>query len=212
MVVTNWLVVRISMRLVQMDTSGDPLLEALGLSQANELFELEARIAFVTSHTGTLLFANDQGRTFLDLGFFIHEQDGQIAGASPACQQALETGLGAPNPIQILMASADTSAFALCDICPSAEARLWRVRRIGADASREAPRLAVGFEQAFNLTPSEASLCRHLIKPGRETEIADALRLSLETVRTHRKRIYMKLGVTERAELIRLAWRLSDGF
>ena len=191
-----------------MHATSDALLCALGLTQARELFDLEAIMGFVTCHFGRLLFADDSSRAFIEDGQFILDQDGQIMGASPSNQHLIETALGASAPIRFLLVSSQSSDYALCSLTPYAAARLWRVRRVEA----ETPPVSVGFERAFNLTPSEASLCRLLISSGKEVDIAKALSLSPETVRTHRKRIYMKLGVTERAELIRLAWRLSDGF
>lgn len=190
-----------------MHPTSDPLLAAMGLADASALCALEGKMAFVTCHAGRLLFADESCLTFIDGGQYILEQNGQIVGASPANQRALEVGLGSTTPSRILFVSNDSNAFALFEVTPNAEARLWRGRRIEADQ----PRLPSGLEQAFNLTPSEASLCQLLIKPGKETDIAAALGLSTETVRTHRKRVYMKLGVTERAELIHLAWRLSGG-
>lgn len=190
-----------------MHPTSDPLLTAMGLAEVSALCALEGKMAFVTSHTGRLLFADESCLAFLDGGQYILEQNGQIIGASPANQRAFEVGLGSPIPIRILFVSSDSDAFALYEVTPNTEARLWRGRPIEADQ----PRLPSGFEQAFNLTPSEASLCQLLIKPGKETDIAAAQGLSTETVRTHRKRVYMKLGVTERAELIHLAWRLSGG-
>lgn len=190
-----------------MHPTDDPLLSAMGLAEASALCVLERKLAFVTSHTGRLLFADESCLTFIEGGQFILEQDGQIIGASAANQRALDVGLGSPDPIQILLVDHATGDFASCNVTPSAEARLWRAFRLEG----RQPCLPSGFEQAFNLTPSEASLCQLLIKPGKETDIAKALGLSTETVRTHRKRIYMKLAVTERAELIHLAWRLSGG-
>jgi len=190
-----------------MHPTNDPLLAAIGLAEASDLCALEGKMAFVTSHAGRLLFADESCLAFIDGGQYILEQNGQIIGASPANQRAFEAGLGSPTPSRILFVSNDSNAFALYEVTPNTEARLWRGRWIEADL----PRLPSGFEQAFSLTPSEASLCQLLIKPGKETDIAAALGLSTETVRTHRKRVYMKLGMTERAELIHLAWRLSGG-
>ena len=190
-----------------MHPTDDPLLSAMGLAEASALCVLERKLAFVTSHTGRLLFADESCLTFIEGGQFILEQDGQIIGASPSNQRALEVGLGSPDPVQILLVGQDTGDFASCNVTPSAEARLWRAFRLEG----RQPCLPSGFAQAFNLTPSEASLCQQLIQPGKEAVIAKALGLSPETVRTHRKRIYMKLAVTERAELIHLAWRLSGG-
>lgn len=61
------------------------------------------------------------------------------------------------------------------------------------------------FAQRLNLTFREVEIIR-LIKEGLGTEqIADRIHLSIETVKTHRKNIYFKLGISKVADLIRFA-------
>jgi DNA-binding NarL/FixJ family response regulator len=54
------------------------------------------------------------------------------------------------------------------------------------------------------LTPREASVLEHLRQGRSNAEIAHALHVSVETVRTHRRNIYRKLGVRTRRELAAL--------
>jgi DNA-binding NarL/FixJ family response regulator len=54
------------------------------------------------------------------------------------------------------------------------------------------------------LTPREASVLEHLQAGRSNAEIALALSVSVETVRTHRRNIYRKLGVRTRRELASL--------
>jgi len=51
------------------------------------------------------------------------------------------------------------------------------------------------------LTPREADVLEHLRQGKANAEIALALHVSIETVRTHRRNIYRKLGVRSRREL-----------
>lgn len=51
------------------------------------------------------------------------------------------------------------------------------------------------------LTPREADVLEHLREGRSNAEIALALHVSVETVRTHRRNIYRKLGVRTRREL-----------
>jgi DNA-binding NarL/FixJ family response regulator len=51
------------------------------------------------------------------------------------------------------------------------------------------------------LTPREADVLEHLQDGRSNAEIAQALHVSIETVRTHARRIYRKLGVRTRREL-----------
>ncbi len=54
------------------------------------------------------------------------------------------------------------------------------------------------------LTPREADVLEHLRAGRSNAEIANALHVSVETVRTHRRNIYRKLGVRTRRELASL--------
>jgi DNA-binding NarL/FixJ family response regulator len=55
------------------------------------------------------------------------------------------------------------------------------------------------------LTPREADVLEHLQAGRSNAEIALALSVSVETVRTHRRNIYRKLGVRTRRELASLS-------
>ena len=57
------------------------------------------------------------------------------------------------------------------------------------------------------LTPREADVLEHLRQGRSNAEIALALHISIETVRTHRRNIYRKLGVRTRRELAALTAR-----
>jgi DNA-binding NarL/FixJ family response regulator len=57
------------------------------------------------------------------------------------------------------------------------------------------------------LTPREADVLAHLQDGQSNAEIAHALHVGIETVRTHRRNIYRKLGVRTRRELATLSLR-----
>lgn len=57
------------------------------------------------------------------------------------------------------------------------------------------------------LTPREADVLSHLQQGESNSEIAHALHVGIETVRTHRRNIYRKLGVSTRRELASLSTR-----
>jgi DNA-binding CsgD family transcriptional regulator len=54
----------------------------------------------------------------------------------------------------------------------------------------------------LGLTPSESRIIKGLIDGRRADELAQDLRVSLETIRTHIRRIYVKVGVNSREQLI----------
>lgn len=69
------------------------------------------------------------------------------------------------------------------------------------------PYLWADFGPALGLTSSEVRIARKLVDGGRAGAIADEVGVGLETVRTHVRRIYNKLGVGSREELFA---RLSE--
>jgi DNA-binding CsgD family transcriptional regulator len=58
--------------------------------------------------------------------------------------------------------------------------------------------------QLYKLTPAEARLAAHLAQGSRLEDAAIDLGVSLNTVRTHLKRIFSKTGTDRQAELVRL--------
>lgn len=72
-------------------------------------------------------------------------------------------------------------------------------------ASADEPQMAPGLPEL--LTPREAAVLELLQLSRSNAEIAHALQVGIETVRTHRRNIYRKLGVRTRRELT----ALSDG-
>lgn len=63
------------------------------------------------------------------------------------------------------------------------------------------PRTTRDWGAALGLTRSEWRVARTLVTSRDEGEVAQTLGISLNTVKTHRKRIYAKLGIHRRAEL-----------
>ncbi|WP_349357724.1 LuxR C-terminal-related transcriptional regulator [Stappia sp.] len=70
------------------------------------------------------------------------------------------------------------------------------------------PTLEPRLRLLFNLTPRESAVAVHLASALPETEIARDLDISENTLRTHRKAIYAKLGVNSRAEFSAIVARL----
>jgi DNA-binding NarL/FixJ family response regulator len=65
--------------------------------------------------------------------------------------------------------------------------------------------LGAGIQGAELLTPREAEVLELLQDGARNAEIAHELSIGIETVRTHARHIYRKLGISSRRELTRLA-------
>ncbi len=54
----------------------------------------------------------------------------------------------------------------------------------------------------LSLTDQEKNICKELYKGGSYQEIADKLKVSINTIRYHIKNLYVKLDVSSRAELV----------
>jgi len=68
-------------------------------------------------------------------------------------------------------------------------------------ATPAAEYLWADLSKIFGLTAAEASIIKRLVHGERVDNLAEALELSVETVRTHIRRSYVKLGVGSREEL-----------
>ncbi len=58
--------------------------------------------------------------------------------------------------------------------------------------------------QEFSLTPREREIIEHVCRGLPNKDIAEHLGISVQTVKTHINRIFKKLGVSTRTELVRL--------
>ena len=102
--------------------------------------------------------------------------------AVPAATRERPTHSSASNPLQFFRFAASTASLVL----PSAEA----------------PLSSTGID---GLTPAETRVLAHLACGLRNSEIAGRLFISVETVRTHVRRILSKLGVASRTQAALLA-------
>jgi DNA-binding NarL/FixJ family response regulator len=66
-------------------------------------------------------------------------------------------------------------------------------------------------EQSIELTPREQEILHHLAKGLTNKEISSATNLAIDTVKTHLRNIFRKLGVKNRTQAISLALKNSRG-
>ena len=97
-----------------------------------------------------------------------------------------------------------------------ANIQLWAMRKADADASPQGPAPGRTLEQScmelartFALSPREREILVYLARGYNSGYIASALAISDSTVRTHTRRIYDKLGVSSRMELLDLVNRAN---
>ena len=74
--------------------------------------------------------------------------------------------------------------------------------RVTADIFKEGHDELAAVVRWRQLTPRETDVLELLQRGRSNGEIAETLHISIETVRTHARRIYRKLGVSTRRELV----------
>ena len=128
----------------------------------------------------------------------------------------MNTGVLAACQYQVLIVLFVVMAIALM-VTPSS--RLWRVMLEGIDAVESN---ALGAQEGYNrrcadlsdeyrLTAREAEILLLLGRGHTSSFVADELTVAEPTVRSHRKNIYRKLGVSSREELFKLLDDEGDG-
>lgn len=132
-------------------------------------------------------------------------------GDRNAAAAALEAALAAAEPDRLIFAFAMADAAELIDVLPGHQtthgALLADIVDLlgGVPAHRVEPRLLSHFEQ---LSPSELRVLRLLPTNLTRPEIARSLHVSVNTVNTHIRSIYSKLGATDRSSAVRQAREL----
>jgi DNA-binding CsgD family transcriptional regulator len=202
-----------------------------GLALALGLLERQGRAAFVIGPQAQILAANATATkmTRASAGFPVTDEPAgrRLEFAHPQAQQAFASAWR-----QLHSGTAEPVAFVISAGCGPSHpvyAELQRVPEGGSEGEREArqslllvltlldpalpdARIAELREKlrlAFRLTAREASVAAELAMPARaEEDVAARLGISANTLRTHRKVVYAKLGITSRAGLATLAGRL----
>lgn len=149
---------------------------------------------------------DDVASAILGQGDILVARDGRLGGANSTSQCALDRALALFRPYRVLLASDQDQCLVCIEPTPDASGWLIRIRRVRVE---ELPRV-VDLSSVFDLTKAETRILYNLLSGDSELEVATRLRVSEETVRTHRKRLYSKLGVKGRADMILLLWKLSS--
>lgn len=68
-----------------------------------------------------------------------------------------------------------------------------------------------GMREQFGLTPAECAVIDRLARLFSPAQIAEDLGVAVQTVRTHVKRIYAKLGISTHSQLLQISRAFCDG-
>ncbi len=126
-----------------------------------------------------------------------------------AARAALERALNLAEPHRLILPFAMTGAWELLESLPLHETSHAALVADILDAVRRgAPADSHALLPVAALSPSELRVLRYLPTNLTRPEIADKLSISVNTVNTHIRRIYAKLGATDRSAAVRRARRL----
>lgn len=135
-----------------------------------------------------------------------------------ACAQTLLVGMGIESDRAYDVSMIIVGALIVVTVFLLSESRietLWGILPArSSDELNHAPQHSLPdcshAARAFGLTPREAEVLEHLVRGESAPDIADSLTVSKSTVLTHTKRIYAKLHVHSRVELLNVVMRASD--
>jgi LuxR family maltose regulon positive regulatory protein len=120
----------------------------------------------------------------------------------------VERALRLAEPDRLILPFALTGAGRLLAALPPGTSHAALVADILDTVNGGAPGPAAAAGPAGKLSPSELRVLRYLPTNLTRPEIAGKLSVSLNTVNTHIRRIYAKLGATDRSSAVRLGREL----
>lgn len=164
---------------------------------------LEETPHLLVSDTLMLLWANGAARCAFDSASDLALRDGLVSTAQRSAQPALMRFIEA----------CEESVSTLCIPCENGGGHLLlRARRLGSDPANAC--IGITFHRsidfvarfadvaaAFQLTRSEDKVLHKMLDGMTADEIAGTIGLSIETIRSHIRNIYVKVGVTSREGL-----------
>lgn len=184
----------------------DPALERLSASAAafEDWLEAEGGARMIIERSGRIVWSNARARRVLSDGSCLANSGGQLVAASRAQHAELRSFLnglaGGPEVAVITCADSAKSPVVLigCTLrLDHGDFLGLRMRQISDN-----PRLLMAdLSPVYRLTGTERQVVRGLIEGDTAEAIAKANGQSIDTVRTHIRNIYNKIGVSSREAL-----------
>lgn len=169
-------------------------------------FEALEGSAFVATARGLLVAANEAATLMLDAAEVLRVEEGVLRAAVPGAQTALDEGLARSHPGVVVLHEPRSRTLWPLRMLPAGGHVLCRTAPLTGPVTDP----TVDLSAAFGLTRAERRLLSQLLSERPIEEMAVVLGISAETVRTHRKRIFAKVGVSSRSELAGLVLRLAQ--
>ena len=167
---------------------------------------LERRARLIVTPAGDVLWVSTAARALFDTSAPLHIQDGCLTGKTPQVSDRLRALLASVGPA------------APCWMLEERDAVIWAQQIeaagpvcIGLTIRPAGEQLQVSaLAEARQLTAAEARVVGMMLGGAETGRIAQALDISVETLRTHVKHVYRKLGVKSRGELFATALQYAQ--
>src|SRR5690242_2627995 len=181
---------------------------------------------FLLDARGRLVHANAAGRRMLEAGDPLKGVDGRLAANDPqsdqAMRQALATAVEGDMAIGIkgiavplLTREGERHVAHVLSLATGSRRRAGRT--CGAAMALFVQKATIGrpsppevIAKAYQLTPTELRVLFAIVEVGGVPDVADALGVSTETVKTHLGRLYDKTGTHRQADLVKLVAGFSS--
>jgi DNA-binding CsgD family transcriptional regulator len=175
---------------------------------------------FLVDATGRIVHANAAGHVILQADDYLRAADGRLLANDPHVNRALrdifsttdagDAALGRKGIAVPLVARDGTRHVA--HVLPLTSGVRGRARKTYAAvaalfvhrAALETPSQPEAIAKTYRLTPTELRVLLAIIEVGGVPEVADALGVAAETVKTHLGRLYEKTGAHRQAALVKL--------
>lgn len=169
-----------------------------------------------------MIHANPAAQRLLQDGELLHTFRGKLESVSPGIARALEAAIAVSGSDEaaigrkgLAIPARDTLGRAsVLHVLPLGSGRTPNLAPaqaaifIGQEGTEFVPQTGM-FEALFDLTAAEARVFAQVVHGGSLSQTAARLGISSETAKTHLKRLYAKMGVTRRDELIIVAKSLA---
>lgn len=170
----------------------------------SQWFEQAERPQIILDPSRCVLAANASARQELARSDFFRTNDGVLHGVTSQIEAALETLETCPRCLLTAWRGDKSNDLIIVKIEQSDELTNISFKRLDSDGT--VPCIQIG--SAHDLTRAEERVLNLILENQSADEIAETLGISVETARTHRKRIYAKFGVNGRPDLLAYVARL----
>ncbi|MDO1559674.1 helix-turn-helix transcriptional regulator [Brevundimonas sp. 2R-24] len=175
---------------------------------AESVRQWETAFILCTPRELRLHWANSAARDLLDQGRQLALSGGRLACADRRWQRSLdELGAAASGTAIVLPPVGDCEALVLRGRTMRAPGEPVLLGVTAYSLSDTGRFLLPDLRNVYELTPAEMRVLRCLMDGLTADGLAQALSITIETARTHIRRIYAKMGVSSREQLICLASR-----